>query len=252
MNAKCMAILHGMESLSIVHRDDRLLVLEKPAGLLSVPGRGPALQDCLARRVQTVFPTAVIVHRLDRDTSGLLLMALDAEAQRQLSRQFERRQVRKGYVAVVDGVPRDEAGLIDLPIARDPLRPPRYRIDSTGGRGRAAAGEHGGRGRAAADKHGGRGRAAAGEHGGRESRTRWRVLAAGVDSARLEVEPLTGRSHQIRLHLATLGHAILGDPLYAPEAARRRAPRLLLHATVLAVAHPDDGREIEWRSVCPF
>jgi tRNA pseudouridine32 synthase/23S rRNA pseudouridine746 synthase len=219
MNPKFIAILSGVESLSIVHRDDRLLVLEKPAGLLSVPGRGPALQDCLARRVQAVFPTAVVVHRLDRDTSGLLLMALDPEAQRQLSWQFERREVRKAYVAVVDGVPRDEAGLIDLPIARDPLRPPRYRIDADAGRA---------------------------------SRTRWRMLASGVDWARLEVEPLTGRSHQIRLHLATLGHPVLGDPLYAPEAAVGRAPRLLLHATALAVAHPDDGREIAWRSECPF
>jgi len=206
-------------SLPIVYRDDRLLVLEKSSGLLSVPGRGPALQDCLARRVQAAFPTALVVHRLDRDTSGLLLMALDADAQRMLARQFERRDVRKSYLAVVDGAPIDEAGFIDLPIARDPLRPPRYRID-------AAA--------------------------GRESRTRWRVLARHADSARLEVEPLTGRSHQIRLHLATLGHPVLGDPLYAPEDAARRASRLLLHATALAVAHPDDGREIAWQSVCPF
>ena len=208
-----------MESLPIVHRDDRLLVLEKPTGLLSVPGRGPLLEDCLSRRVQAAFPRALVVHRLDRDTSGLLLMALDAEAQRGLSRQFERREVRKTYVAVVDGVPADEAGLVDLPIARDPLRPPRYRIDNAAGR---------------------------------ESRTRWRLLVGRGDSARLEVEPLTGRSHQIRLHLATLGHPVLGDPLYAPEHVLRRAPRLLLHATALVVAHPDDGREIAWRSVCPF
>jgi len=208
-----------MESLRIVYRDDRLLVLEKPTGLLSVPGRGADLQDCLARRVQAVFPSARIVHRLDRDTSGLLLMALDPEAQRTVSSQFERREVRKGYIAMVAGVPQDEAGLIDLPIARDPLRPPRYRID---------------------------------HERGRPSRTRWRVLAGGVDSARLDVEPLTGRSHQIRLHLVTLGHPVLGDPLYAPEAVVRRASRLMLHASVLAVAHPDDGRQVAWRSECPF
>jgi tRNA pseudouridine32 synthase/23S rRNA pseudouridine746 synthase len=208
-----------MESVPIVYRDERLLVLEKPTGLLSVPGRGADLQDCLARRVQAVFPSARIVHRLDRDTSGLLLMSLDPEAQRTVSSQFERREVRKGYVAVVAGVPRDEAGLIDLPIARDPRRPPRYRID---------------------------------HERGRASRTRWRLLGGGVDSARLEVEPLTGRSHQIRLHLATLGHPVLGDPLYAPEAVVRRASRLMLHASVLAVAHPDDGRQVAWRSECPF
>jgi len=203
----------------IIHRDDRLLVLEKPAGLLAVPGRGPDLQDCLAARVQHVMPTALVVHRLDRDTSGLMLMALDAAAQRELGRQFEARTVRKAYQCVVRGVPAADEGLIDLPIGRDPLRPPRYRIDETTGR---------------------------------PSQTRWRVLDRMVDRTRLEVEPITGRSHQIRLHLATLGHPILGDPLYADDETRALAPRLLLHATQLAIAHPADGRPAAWRSPCPF
>jgi len=203
----------------IIHRDDRLLLLEKPAGLLAVPGRGPDLQDCLAVRVQHVMPTALVVHRLDRDTSGLMLMALDAAAQRELGRQFEARTVRKAYQCVVRGVPAAHEGLIDLPIGRDPLRPPRYRIDETTGR---------------------------------PSQTRWRVLDHMVDRTRLEVEPITGRSHQIRLHLATLGHPILGDPLYADEETRALAPRLLLHATQLAIAHPADGRPVAWRSPCPF
>jgi tRNA pseudouridine32 synthase/23S rRNA pseudouridine746 synthase len=203
----------------IIHRDERLLVLEKPAGLLAVPGRGPDLQDCLAARVQHVMPTTLVVHRLDRDTSGLMLMALDADAQRGLSRQFEARTVRKAYQCVVRGVPAADAGLIDLPIGRDPLRPPRYRIDETTGR---------------------------------PSQTRWRVLDRMVDRTRLEVEPITGRSHQIRLHLATLGHPIMGDPLYADDETRSLAPRLLLHATQLAIAHPADGRPAAWRSPCPF
>lgn len=208
-----------MDPTGIIHRDDRLLVLEKPSGLLAVPGRGPELQDCLASRVQKVFPAALVVHRLDRDTSGLMLMALDADAQRELSRQFEQRTVHKTYQCVVRGVPAEKSGLVDLPIARDPARPPRYRIDHASGR---------------------------------PSQTRWRVLETLGDRTRLEVEPITGRSHQIRLHLAMLGHAILGDPLYADDETLALAPRLLLHATSLAVAHPADARPVEWRSVCPF
>jgi len=209
---------------SIVHRDDRLLVLDKPSGLLAVPGRGPDLQDCLSRRVQELFPTALVVHRLDRDTSGLMLMALDAAAQRDLSRQFEQRHVKKHYRCIVRGVPERSSGLVDLPIARDPARPPRYQID---------------------------------HETGRPSQTHWRVLERLGDRARLDVEPITGRSHQIRLHLATLGHPILGDPLYGDDETpadcqTSRAPRLLLHATLLAVTHPADGRRVEWRSECPF
>jgi tRNA pseudouridine32 synthase/23S rRNA pseudouridine746 synthase len=203
----------------IIHQDDRLLVLEKPSGLLAVPGRGPELQDCLSSRVQERFPSALIVHRLDRDTSGLMLMALDAEAHRALSRQFEQRQVHKTYQCLVRGLPAAESGLVDLPVGRDPARPPRYRID---------------------------------HDFGRPSQTRWLVLERLGDRARLEVEPITGRSHQIRLHLTTIGHAILGDPLYGDEQTLQLAPRLLLHATSLAVAHPADGRPVAWRSACPF
>jgi len=203
----------------IIYRDARLLVLEKPAGLLAVPGRGPDLQDCLTARVQRVIPTALVVHRLDRDTSGLMIMALDPAAHRELGRQFEARTVRKAYRCVVRGVTATDEGLIDLPIGRDPLRPPRYRIDETTGR---------------------------------PSQTRWRTLSRRNDRTRLEVEPITGRSHQIRLHLATLGHPILGDPLYADAETHSLAPRLLLHATMLAIAHPADGRPVAWQSPCPF
>jgi tRNA pseudouridine32 synthase/23S rRNA pseudouridine746 synthase len=212
-----------VDHLSIVHRDSRLLVLEKPSGLLAVPGRGPGLQDCLAARAQAAVPGARVVHRLDRDTSGLMVMALDADAQRFLSGQFERREVRKVYITVVRGLPADDEGLVDLPIARDPSRPPRYRID---------------------------------REQGRPSLTRWRVVARMADHSRLRVEPLTGRSHQIRLHLATIGHPVLGDPLYGDATpcpiAGQSAGRLLLHATELTLVHPTHVRPVTWTSPCPF
>ncbi len=208
-----------MARFTVIHHDSRLLVLDKPSGLLAVPGRGPELQDCLASRVQQVYPTARVVHRLDRDTSGLMLMALDLEAQRRLSRQFERRQVHKVYECLVSGQPAGSAGLIDLPIGRDLAQPPRYRID---------------------------------RDTGRASQTGWRLLQQQDERARLAVEPVTGRSHQIRLHLATIGHPILGDPLYADPAVLAAADRLLLHACELSVAHPDDGRPVSWQSACPF
>lgn len=205
--------------VAVVYRDTRLLVLNKPSGLLAVPGRGPHLQDCLASRVQAVFPDARVVHRLDRDTSGLMLMARDADAQRQVSRQFEQRQVHKVYECIVWGVPKAATGHIDLPIGRDPDHPPRYRIDHAHGR---------------------------------SSQTDWHLNEPLGDRARLVVEPITGRSHQIRLHLAACGHAILGDPLYAETTALAAATRLLLHARELQVTHPSDGRSVSWQSACPF
>lgn len=205
--------------LPIVYSDESLLVLDKPSGLLAVPGRGPELQDCLSARVQAEYPTALVVHRLDRDTSGLMLMALDPGVQRELSRQFEQREVAKSYIAVVWGSPPEDAGLIDLPMRKDFDRPPCHRIDL---------------------------------EQGKSAQTRWRVVERRADCTRLEVEPLTGRSHQIRLHLATLGHPILGDNLYANDAARRLAPRLMLHAQSLMLRHPSTHDQISWQVKCPF
>jgi len=205
--------------VDIVYRDECVLVLEKPTGLLAVPGRGPDLQDCLSARVQRDFPRALVVHRLDRDTSGLMVMALDADAQRDLSRQFAVRTVEKRYVAVVFGCPEASAGRIDLPMRKDFDRPPRHTIDSVNGR---------------------------------PAQTDWRLLERAADRSRLEIRPVTGRSHQIRLHLAMLGHPILGDNLYAHEEARAMSPRLLLHAAHLSLKHPRDGRRMAWTSPCPF
>ncbi len=160
----------------VLYRDDRLLVLDKPSGLLAVPGRGPDLQDCLSSRVQAFAPGALVVHRLDRDTSGLIVMALDAGAQRELSRQFAERIAEKRYVAVVFGATGEDEGLVDLPMRKDFDHPPRHCIDMAAGR---------------------------------PAQTAWRVLARESDRSRWELRPITGRSHQIRLHLATIEHPFL-------------------------------------------
>jgi tRNA pseudouridine32 synthase/23S rRNA pseudouridine746 synthase len=211
-----------------LHADDDLLVFDKPAGLLSVPGRGADAQDCLARRVQAVFPEALVVHRLDLATSGLVVMARGPATQRALGRAFETRRVRKRYHAVVAGLPEadspEDAGgwsRIDLPLAVDWPRRPLQKIDAVHGR---------------------------------PSLTRWRLLShdAAAGTSRLELEPLTGRSHQLRVHLLAIGHPILGDALYAPPAARSAAPRLLLHAAELGVAHPSTGAPLRWTAPPTF
>lgn len=206
-------------TIRTVYHDDRIAVFDKPSGLLAVPGRGDDKQDCLWRRVQAEFPTALVVHRLDRDTSGLIVLALDLDAQRELSRQFEARHTQKGYEAVVAGVLGVDEGLIDLPLRKDFDRPPRHCVDPVHGRA---------------------------------SQTRWRVMERGSDWTRVALEPLTGRSHQLRVHLAALGHPIFGDPLYADEATVDRAPRLLLHAVRLTITNPGDGRRQTFESAAPF
>ena len=203
----------------ILYRDDRLIVLDKPAGLLSVPGIGPEKADCLAARVQAAHPGARIVHRLDRDTSGVIVMARDAEAHRALSIQFQDRIVDKTYVGVVAGAVDGDDGEIDRPIRKDHDDPPRQIVDHVLGRA---------------------------------SITRWRVLERGDDRTRLELRPITGRSHQLRLHLASIGHPILGDDLYAPPASRDAADRLLLHATSLSIVHPTTAAPMTFGAPCPF
>ena len=212
--------------LSCVHADDDLLVLDKPPGLLCVPGRGPDKQDCLSTRAQALWSDALIVHRLDQPTSGLVLMARGLPMQRALSRIFAERRVHKRYEALVHGRPSaatdaDGWAEIDLPLIVDWPNRPRSKVDHASGK---------------------------------PSRTRWRVL--DVDRAlgctRLELEPVTGRTHQLRVHLAALGHPILGDMLYADADAQARAPRLLLHACTLEFAHPLHGRRCSYISAAPF
>jgi tRNA pseudouridine32 synthase / 23S rRNA pseudouridine746 synthase len=200
-----------------------LLVLNKPAGLLCVPGRGADKQDCLSRRAQHHYPNALIVHRLDMSTSGLVLMARGAAMQTALSKLFEQRRVFKRYIAVVDGQLAVHADwqLIDMPIAADwPNRP--LSIIS--------------------------------ESAGKPSQTQWRALHydAAANTTRLELQPITGRTHQLRVHLKAIGHPILGDALYAPESTCAKSARLLLHACELRFQHPSNGRESAFNSAPPF
>jgi tRNA pseudouridine32 synthase/23S rRNA pseudouridine746 synthase len=206
-------------SLRIVHLDPWLIVLDKPSGLLAVPGLGPDNQENLASRVQQEYPGALVVHRLDRDTSGLIVFARDAEVQRHLSRQFHDRMVEKTYCAVVHGCVADDSGRIELPLRRDFQRPPRHRVDLIHGRSAVTA---------------------------------WRVIERHRDRTRVELKPLTGRSHQLRVHMEHLGHAILGDKLYATAEALAMADRLLLHAARLTVEHPCTGARIDLTAECPF
>lgn len=206
------------EGVPVVFSDDTLVIIEKPAGLLAVPGRGEHLRDCVATRLRACFADALVVHRLDQATSGLMLFARGAAAQRSLSRLFEARRVVKRYVAVVDGLMDRDAGSIDLPLLADWPNRPRQQVDIR--RGKA-------------------------------SLTHWRVLARDVAArtTRVELEPVTGRSHQLRVHLLAIGHPIVGDALYAPALA---APRLMLHACALALPHPYDGRALNFSSQAPF
>lgn len=201
--------------------DDRLIVVDKPAGVLSVPGRGEGKQDCMSARVQREFADALVVHRLDMATSGLFLMARGVEAQRTLSIAFAGREVRKLYVALVAGRMPASEGEIDLPLIADWPNRPRQKVD---------------------------------HETGKPSRTPWRVTAydEATDTTRVELEPVTGRSHQLRVHLMSIGHPILGDALYAPRAVQDRAPRLMLHATQLEFAHPSSGKTLLLRSDAPF
>lgn len=211
-------------AVELLYLDDTLLVVDKPSGLLAVPGRGADKQDCLAARVQARYPDALVVHRLDMATSGLMVMARGATAQRALSRAFAARQVKKRYIAVVAGraeAPPEMWGTIDLPIVVDwPNRPLRI-VD---------------------------------HHCGKPSLTRWLVLGHDESgfNTRVELEPVTGRSHQLRVHLRELGHPILGDGLYAPPEVQALAPRLLLHACLLRFAHPLTGAGLAFEREAPF
>ena len=214
------------QGIVCLHADSALLVLAKPAGLLCVPGRGADKQDCLSARAQQQWPDALVVHRLDMATSGLVLMARSPDVQRTLSQAFAERAVEKRYQAIVQGcmhlpavapdaAPSDGWGDIELPISADWERRPLRVVDA---------------------------------QGGKPSHTRWRVLHtdAVAETTRLELSPLTGRTHQLRLHLAAVGHPILGDALYADPTVQARAPRLLLHATRLAFAHPRSGAWVQF------
>ncbi|MGJ8545716.1 MAG: pseudouridine synthase [Sulfitobacter sp.] len=204
--------------LAVLHEDAQVLLVDKPAGLLSVPGKGPELADCLLARVQDAFPDALLVHRLDRDTSGVMIFALTPHAQRHLGLQFEKRMTKKTYLARVWGVPGEKTGTVDLPLIVDwPNRPRQMVCHETG----------------------------------KSAQTDWRLLKNEGDTARMRLSPHTGRSHQLRVHMLALGHPILGDPFYASGPARE-FPRLMLHSEELRFNHPDGGKSVKIRAKAPF
>ncbi len=205
--------------LPVVFVDDSIVLVDKPSMLLSVPGRGESNQDSVVTRLAKQFPSIREVHRLDWETSGLMLLALDRSAHSELSRQFREREVCKRYTAVVYGVPEEQEGEVNKPLRCDWPNRPRQMIDPLMGK---------------------------------PSQTRWRLLQASSDRCRIELTPVTGRSHQLRVHMQSLGHPILGDGLYAHETARNMAARLLLHASWLEFHHPVKGTPMEFSSAVPF
>jgi len=213
-----------------VYFDEHMLVLNKPSGLLSVPGRGPDKQDCLSKRVQAIYPDALVVHRLDQDTSGLLIMARGIEAQRRISKAFETRQVHKRYMAVVidkpEPIEKDADGWasIEGSILLDWSNRPLHIIHPDG----------------------------------KPSQSRWRMLKSSDSASLIELEPVTGRTHQLRVHMQSIGHPMLGDSLYAPPEVRSLTSRLMLHAKSIQLAHPfteeplSFDSSLSWSAFPPF
>lgn len=207
------------DPLDIIHDDHELLIVNKPAGLLSVPGKGEELADCLIARIQKVFPQALLVHRLDRDTSGVMVFALTRHAQRHLGLQFEKRMTQKTYVARVAGLLEPKTGSVELPLIVDwPNRPLQKVCHETG----------------------------------KNAHTDYRVMRYGENETRMRLTPRTGRSHQLRVHMLALGHPILGDPFYASGPALTHHGRLMLHSEELRVKHPDGGATHKFRAKAPF
>ena len=201
------------EPLNILHEDDYILVLSKPSGLLSVPGRDEHLKDSLQTRVLEKYPQALLVHRLDMETSGIFIMAMNKEVQRNLGLQFERRKTQKSYIAWVWGKPEEDEGIVDSPLRCDWERRPIQMVCY--------------------------------EYG-KPAQTKWRLIESQNNNSGdliscLELMPVTGRSHQLRVHCAEIGHPILGDPFYANERAYNAAERLQLHAQSLKIHHPKNG-----------
>jgi tRNA pseudouridine32 synthase / 23S rRNA pseudouridine746 synthase len=201
--------------LCILHRDDDILVVDKPAGLLSVPGKMEGRQDCLIARIAVVIPQVLLVHRLDCDTSGVMIFALNKVAQGHLGKQFEGRIAQKTYVARVAGVTAADNGHVDLPLCADWPNRPRQMVDHVNGR---------------------------------SAQTDWVVIGRRADETRVRMMPKTGRSHQLRVHMMTIGHAILGDPIYGTVAAAR----MMLHAESLTVRHPTGGEFVRFEATVPF
>lgn len=205
--------------LDVLYVDNDVLVVNKPSGLLSVPGKDPSLWDCVEYRARQTYPTAGMCHRLDKDTSGVLVLGLNKRAHGRIGSQFEHRKTTKSYLARVSGIVEQDTGLVDLPLATDWLNKPRQRVDF--------------------------------DHG-RPSQTEWHVLEREANATRLRLVPLTGRTHQLRVHMKAIGHVILGDAFYAEEADFLAADRLQLHAAELGISHPTTEEFTTFVAPVPF
>jgi tRNA pseudouridine32 synthase / 23S rRNA pseudouridine746 synthase len=203
--------------LQILHEDAQIIVIDKPAGLLSVPGKLAGRQDCLISRLQAARWDALVVHRLDCDTSGVIIFARTKQAQGFLGQEFEHRRAQKTYIACVHGQIVEDRGTIDLPLGSDWDYRPRQKVTPEG----------------------------------RPARTDWQVIERGPTETRVRLTPHTGRSHQLRVHMLALGHPILGDQIYAAETSRQY-PRLMLHAETLGLHHPASGNWVTYAAPCPF
>ncbi len=206
--------------IEYVYNDEQIIVVDKPANMLSVPGRSPDKQDCLIHRVQKEFPEARIVHRLDFATSGLVIIAQNRDSHRELSRQFENREIEKTYVAEVFGQPEQSSGVLNQPLRCDWERRPLQIVDY---------------------------------QQGKSALTHWRIIERFENSCLVELSPTTGRTHQLRVHMQVMGHPILGDELYAHEAAYSMSDRLNLHAKELVAKHPVENNRMAFSSASePF
>jgi tRNA pseudouridine32 synthase/23S rRNA pseudouridine746 synthase len=206
-------------ALSLIYEDSDVLVVNKPNELLSVPGKAAHHRDSLLTRVQTEYRHALLVHRLDMATSGLIVFALNRHAQRHLGLQFEKRYIKKTYAAHVWGKAESDTGHINLPLLTDWPNRPLQHVDF---------------------------------ENGKSSQTDWEVLKRSAAFTQMHLYPRTGRSHQLRVHMREIGHPILGDRLYAPDAAYEASHRLCLHAYKLGLRHPDGGRSMEFVAPIPF
>ena len=206
-------------SVEIIYADEHIVVANKPWDMLSVPGRGEDKQDCLWRRVQTSYPTARIVHRLDYATSGIIILALTLDAQRALSRSFQERETQKRYQAIIAGRPKEDSGSVDLPLRCDWENRPLQIVD---------------------------------HEQGKSALTHWLVDEITELGSRVLLTPITGRSHQLRVHMQAMGHPIIGDRFYASKEQVAASERLLLHAEFLKLPHPESGKMMEFNAPCPF
>lgn len=218
-----MAILNYQPPTSpwidVLYRDDHILVMNKPSGLLTVPGKNPEHKDSLILRINRTFPTATVVHRLDMATSGIILFALNKAAHKAIGQQFEKRLTKKCYLARVYGAPDSDSGSVDLPLICDWPNRPKQKVDFDTGK---------------------------------SALTHWQVIQRHGEHCLMKLTPVTGRSHQLRVHMQSLGHPILGDRLYANPEALAMAGRLQLHATVLQVRHPVSNDWLTFKSLPPF